>query len=1073
MAVSIFDTTDSSKPSQDWVDFLKESKVNSPVTVEKATSGDPSTTKVTGLTCTSPQFFGLTFNTDDNKDRFRTLDFKDYNVGNSFLLGLSSKANVPLSTPKLDVILKSFGLAQDANGKWAGGSLVDMIISKIIDSALSVDIDVDEIRSAMWLTPGLTMRTDTALVFKIDASALEDFAGLIEKELSIADGTLKNTVRDLSPKLLPPKIFLQRTCLGSKVTTTSAKESAPTTTWQVDSACQLTFRFSLSDFWFWITYEPTGMSISVTQNMDKTIGNDSLWSSLDKLNVSQISSSAITPVLEGLLDSVRLLNFTATKNTSGEVQWHVYLALRLGRSATPTGDNNTTPAGPIEMFLAYDSLSDTYSGGLVTPGFYADKSQKLLPVYTPGMDIDTPPATQIPPVWDLRQLSSAFDSLPKGLPTSIVEAMISYQSGDPKGTLFLSAKLVNPESFVDPKLVPTPFSWDELDVQLVKGEDLSFEASAFFTLRPKSGNRDDTAQMGLSVSYDGFTPPGETADKTWTLAGYVDNLSLGLLWGFFDPDYVDHLLSAIGGLKITSLDLLCTYGSGVVTSFCVAGQISLGPIQLRMVYQYASKAAGDKTAAKSPKIALPEGGPTALPEVSTSDSQWSFECDLETTGDGATIGDIVLAISPDEGKLLPPFIANITLGNAHGAGNRRAIAIDVAKQVTGHVTFVMQVALKSVTLTYLQVASKNKPVKTKRLLRFAIDKIPLLKDIPLLGELPQPFDQLEYYWVNDGLLLSEVNALNSDPNLVGDSKLMYKESTGPERDKKTGKPTDGAPPDPVVIQSGHHFVVTRNKEVVIDHVFNATPKPATTSTPAPNSTPTAAPAPAPITAPAAGTEPEVQPSEPSKGAMSFTVGPLSISAVTLQYIEKGDDKVLSIKMDATFALGPISFSLLGFSIGLPLTPDIKLNKLGDAISKIRPDLEGMAVKFDKPPLLLAGGFEHQKIGSDEIFLGGLGISFPPYTFIGVGEYKILQNYKSVFVYAKLDGRKFILPYAFHLYMINSDLFSKRLLPLNLRRLKVSGSDLGTIQRSERRPSMSLLHFPLSMIAAQKAQATTP
>src|SRR5205814_5464652 len=126
---------------------------------------------------------------------------------------------------------------------------------------------------------------------------------------------------------------------------------------------------------------------------------------------------------------VRLLNFTATKAFSGGVQWHVYLALRLGRPkpgtiTTPTGGNNTTPAGPLEMFLAYDSLSTTFSGGLVTPGFYASASRKLLPVYPPGLDIDEPADTNIPAIWHLSQLSPLFDGLANRLPSAIDEAMI-------------------------------------------------------------------------------------------------------------------------------------------------------------------------------------------------------------------------------------------------------------------------------------------------------------------------------------------------------------------------------------------------------------------------------------------------------------------------------------------------------------------------------------------------------------------------------------------------------------------------------------------------------------------------
>ena len=106
-------------------------------------------------------------------------------------------------------------------------------------------------------------------------------------------------------------------------------------------------------------------------------------------------------------------------------------------------------------------------------------------------------------------------------------------------------------------------------------------------------------------------------------------------------------------------------------------------------------------------------------------------------------------------------------------------------------------------------------------------------------------------------------------------------------------------------------------------------------------------------------------------------------------------------------MGPISFGLLGFGFGLPLDA-IKLNDLSSLPGQIVPELQGLAVSFNQPPLLVAGGFEHQFVGGNEIYMGGIGISFPPYTFVGVGEYEILNGFKSVFIYCKLDGRKCFL-----------------------------------------------------------------
>lgn len=313
----------------------------------------------------------------------------------------------------------------------------------------------------------------------------------------------------------------------------------------------------------------------------------------------------------------------------------------------------------------------------------------------------------------------------------------------------------------------------------------------------------------------------------------------------------------------------------------------------------------------------------------------------------------------------------------------------------------LRIAIKGFTLTFIQVGQA--PKQTKRMLRFSVSKIPLIEKIPLLDTLPQPFDKLEYYWVNgpQGFLRSEVEALNTEL-LDGEDTLLYKATSGPVRDLNTGAPAAGPPPDVEVIRSGHHFAVTQNGAIVIDHLFNATPKPAPTISSANLSTPTPH---ALVASNPMATQPNT--SAPSKGPVALTNGPLTISACTLQYKESsdGESKILSIVIDATFRMGPMSFSLLGFSIGIPLDK-FHLDNLAGLADDVVVSLNGLALSFNKPPILIAGGFEHKIVPDGEVYMGGVGIGFPPYTFIGIGSYKKLAGYKSVFLYAKLDGRKF-------------------------------------------------------------------
>lgn len=131
--------------------------------------------------------------------------------------------------------------------------------------------------------------------------------------------------------------------------------------------------------------------------------------------------------------------------------------------------------------------------------------------------------------------------------------------------------------------------------------------------------------------------------------------------------------------------------------------------------------------------------------------------------------------------------------------------------------------------------------------------------------------------------------------------------------------------------------------------------------------------------------------------------------------------MLWVIIDATITLGPVSLSLLGFGIGVPMSK-LKLNKLSTLISNELDDLikaiewriSGLGVSFEKPPLILAGVFEHEiaKLAdatTKESYRGGIAVTFPPYVFVAVGEYSIITSsdgkdvYKSIFIFAKLDG----------------------------------------------------------------------
>ncbi|KAH8879234.1 hypothetical protein GQ53DRAFT_855007 [Thozetella sp. PMI_491] len=145
---------------------------------------------------------------------------------------------------------------------------------------------------------------------------------------------------------------------------------------------------------------------------------------------------------------------------------------------------------------------------------------------------------------------------------------------------------------------------------------------------------------------------------------------------------------------------------------------------------------------------------------------------------------------------------------------------------------------------------------------------------------------------------------------------------------------------------------------------------------------------------------------PTKGSTSQQAGPLSISALTFQF--KNPSLVISV--DATLDLGPLSFSVIGFTLSIDLT-QVKLDDLSTIVTKrlIHPSLHGIEVGVNKAPLTLEGVFIHDDEGDVETYSGGIAVGFEAWQVLAIGQYMIKSasatsdGFRAVFVYGKLDG----------------------------------------------------------------------
>ncbi|KAI1610919.1 hypothetical protein EDD36DRAFT_306992 [Exophiala viscosa] len=1005
-SLSIFNASEAI--SQSWVDFLSTDTVDCPVVAGTSASGGAGTS-VTELTCTSKtRCFGLSFDTASNQSRFST---SKYSVDdNTYLLSLTPDA-FSKQLPGLEEVLEQFGVFSSASSS-TGDQFIDNLVKNGVEK-IQIDPNITS-RNALWLSQGQVYRCDVALT--LTASLNGTFGKAIKERLGF-----KKVLSDLGNC----NVLLQRTCIGVPSTISGSAQE----TWSIDSTYSLSFNFDAAGFAFWVTLDPVGVRFDMIHAASTDWSDLTALGVTNKLDGSQpLDINSSQPSFDKVLSDVQLLRLSAGVSLLDAVWWDITASI------TVTHDQGESHK-PLQIFLDFQYPEKIFTGGLVTEAFYSAQGNQLLPTFLPWQAIK-PPDGLLPGTWDLSQLSSKVSSLPPGLPTQFQEANVVLNMNDPKSLSFTA--ILGPRTppmAAAPPTVPWPstFEWDTVNLQTsTASNSFSCSLSTTFTLNPSPLAKDaDPAHIGISVDYN---------NGDWLLSGYAQNLNCGNLADCFEAGYQNAMADLLGKITIAELDLTYAYDKqNSASSFLFMGIITLGELQLRLVYQYASSQAGSDTAAK--KVLTGEDAKLALDTVSPKDgkvtSNWSFECDLEASAPNATVRHILDSIVDDAADNLPDFIANILIPQGDG---RDLVTIKVGKKGgaqaddgsalnkgTSNIMFVLRIMIDSFALFMIQVSNPDPTVKSKRMLRFAVESLIIPVDFPLVGKPPLPFDELEYVWVNqgDGFTESDVQSLN-DNMLSGQDVLVYKQTNS--GDSTTSGPVDPSSedfsqadeahitknknPDPVALVPGHHFMVVRTQTCVLDHVFVSTPVTAPDSkegehTQRGGQVVKAAAPPA--------DEPTQKP--PSKGNVTYSLGPLTFSAVSLQYKDTSDGRFIAFTFDATFTMGPLIFALLGFGLDIPLPANMTFDSLShpDTFLKIMegasPTLTGMSFSFSKPPVLIAGGFEHEVTktpeGQEHRFFGAVGIGFPPYTFVGMGEYAVVKHagsdYKSAFLYAKLDG----------------------------------------------------------------------
>lgn len=984
-------SADGSGIHPDWQDFI-----NHAITTENIIDpGQPSVTSGDNVTCSSSRFFGCVFTTNSVQRAFEIPRIG--HIEDSIVLGLQSVGAA--STNVLAADLVSAFAIDTSNLKEPVKTIISALSNEVggVLRHFSV-VNEDGLKNACWIRAldTNTLEISTALTWKSTSSGDVDL-GQIQNSLQDATGFFVEESKLKFTASNPPLLRLKHRAFITR-------EGG---VFSIGSLFEVMVVLPVSGFLINLKSR-TGSSLSAT--VTRPIGNlGGSWGDLADILGGGLTEGVIDPSEAGIFDGFEL--WKVSIKPSGRSDFERPESFMIGMFVTLN-----LPGHPLTIGLTYDSSANTFEGQLLLKSTYQDR---LNPNFDELEDLPRGKWLTLLDPPDLRN-AGPFSALPRFVPTRLDSASITYTKGSDEAPyeMSFSGSLVSDNTAQNSGKVPFPFDWSGMTLEYFRQgassdtENDSVETltlNTTFELDSVSG-RFESGTMDLSFT---STTDGN-GTTSWTLGGSVQYIQLGAIAEFINPQFKDGIFDVIGKLSLDALEVLYTWdeasseNSPAATSFLFSGTIGFGELKLRIFYQYASSDAirTGKTAAKQAKDQngelnrnLKELAETEI--VDDNEPTWRFDAYLDVGSAGATIGRIADSIVSDASKSLPPFVRDIEVQPPAGSDNGHLISLHTGKATkkAGNnntldegIVFLLNVSLSSVEFSFEQLSFPGS--ETKRLLRVSVGKLPLLNNLPVVKELPQPWSKLQYMWIPEGgFSRNEVALLNEKLETESpDHKLFFKPATRDAADKD-------APGDPTVLVEGHHFIVVVDNEAILDHVF-APDLPQ--DSPDEPGEPTEDPPP-PVS--------NAQEKPPAKGSMTKQLGILDVSGLSLQY----KNNHLYIFVDATVKLGPMSFSLIGFGVGLNISK-LRLNDLsalGDTslTDLIDFQLHGMEVSFDNPPILIAGCFYHDIIqrGDQKIdaYRGGIAIAIPPYTFVAVGEYAQVEErgvqFKSVFIFAKLDG----------------------------------------------------------------------
>ncbi|KAI1098286.1 hypothetical protein F4804DRAFT_132081 [Jackrogersella minutella] len=573
------------------------------------------------------------------------------------------------------------------------------------------------------------------------------------------------------------------------------------------------------------------------------------------------------------------------------------------------------------------------------------------------------------------------ENVPENIPTEISRAYIVLnQDSVAVGGTVQSKDFDSSKEYSVPQLdlgvisIDGSYSWQTKKSMLSVGIMVEMKPSVYST-------HQETAVLAGSIEYN---------SGVWSLRASLNGLYLSTLYEFFDKSSGegDHVMPLIEAIEVESMDLIYNYkkteasppGTVSGSDFTFDGSLKVDVLQLKFNFKYENRV-------------------------------WKIWASL-AAGSPTTIGKIMRNILGDRDLDIPGFLDDATL-----SPDKDKIELVVEKGLaenggSGAFQFMTTLTVTpgdfQITLTFAQLHGKDWPANSpsKRLVKVALTGVPAV-DIPLVGNITQPFDEMYYMWIQDssnqkksqmpGLTRQDITDLNLNP-IMKDHPLVAKDKA-----KSQAK-------DDLLLEAGSHLAIIMKdekgvRECLLDYDF----KRQGVQSRAMKKDKKRQMIEAGHYLAAAGEKEEKPDSDGTNSSAPFKKksGPLSISNIGLKY----ENKVLHISFNATMELGPVGLSLLGFSLNLKLTSfDLK------QVQILPPSLEGFAVAFERKPLTIAGIIRHGQTSTLNYYAGGLIVGWTPYQLEAAGFYGEAKPsgsapFTSVFVFARLDGPLITLEFA--------------------------------------------------------------